>query len=815
MNVGLAITRNRVRWPDADALFGGAGLTNLDLDRRTNQIARALVEHFGLVKGDRVALLVANRPEVVEVLGGVAKAGLVYVGLNFRLGPVELEQVLENAEPGMVLTDAEHRDQVSDVVDTYRAPVLDIDGTEWLDLVAAASDSPPPSLYDTRADDDFCIVYTSGTTGRPKGILFDHARALQHATVACLEYQIGHDSRYLIQIPHNSSVNITIVPCLVVGAAMGFRDSRSFDPIGFARSVEQDGVTHSFLVPTQLMRLLDRLPTTSDHQLGGLVTLGYGASPISPERLSQLVGRFGPIFNQLYGMAEIASIGNHPPQGRTMSPGWMADPSFFRHAASPRMPSRSGSSTRTETTSAVGNRGEVVFAGPHIMKRYFRDPDRTDEVLIDGWMHSGDVAEVSDDGYIFIVDRIKNLIIRGGLNIAPTEIENVLYRHPAVLEAAVVGIPDPEWGEAILAVVALKEGAEAGPEELRLHCRTSELTSIKVPERVEIVDSLPKNAVGKIAKNEIRDRFLGRGTEGLMAQPPHAAIAGIGVTRQARQLETSTIEACLEATSSALDDAGMTLDDIDGLAARWPGPGGTVFQPGSVDWTALFGRPFRWVCDTYPQGVPGVLDATAAIATGLCDNVLVVGGQAGVLGGTSVASYTRPDNGIRRLLGSADRGSLRPGRPGVPPSTSPGPHRPGPDRCDHPKRRFGQPRRRDGRTGPVQRLGHPRLALHRRALPAPRPLPGVGRGCGGDRHVSRSGSRLPIGRRLSSWAEPASGSAAVRGPASLRRGVDHRGRRLRADVLGRRADAVRRRRLRVVRHQHLRDRPPVRDPRSV
>jgi acetyl-CoA acetyltransferase len=129
-----------------------------------------------------------------------------------------------------------------------------------------------------------------------------------------------------------------------------------------------------------------------------------------------------------------------------------------------------------------------------------------------------------------------------------------------------------------------------------------------------------------------------------MAQPPHAAIAGIGVTRQARQLETSTIEACLEATSSALDDAGMTLDEIDGLAARWPGPGGTVFQPGSVDWTAVFGRPFRWVCDTYPQGVPAVLDATAAIATGLCDNVLVVGGQAGVLGGTSVASYTRPDN---------------------------------------------------------------------------------------------------------------------------------------------------------------------------
>ena len=145
------------------------------------------------------------------------------------------------------------------------------------------------------------------------------------------------------------------------------------------------------------------------------------------------------------------------------------------------------------------------------MKGYYRDTERTDQVLIDGWMHSGDIAEVSEDGFIFIVDRIKNLIIRGGLNIAPTEIENVLYRHEAVLEASVVGIPDPEWGEAIVAVVALRDGITADPEELRTYCRQSELTSIKIPERIELMDSLPKNAVGKIAKNEIRDRFWGDG----------------------------------------------------------------------------------------------------------------------------------------------------------------------------------------------------------------------------------------------------------------------------------------------------------------
>ena len=145
------------------------------------------------------------------------------------------------------------------------------------------------------------------------------------------------------------------------------------------------------------------------------------------------------------------------------------------------------------------------------MKGYYRDTERTDEVLIDGWMHSGDVAEVSDDGFIFIVDRIKNLIIRGGLNIAPTEIENVLYRHPAVLEASVVGIPTPSGARRSSALSPSRRASRLDPEELRTHCRTSELTSIKIPERIELMDSLPKNAVGKIAKNEIKDRFWGEG----------------------------------------------------------------------------------------------------------------------------------------------------------------------------------------------------------------------------------------------------------------------------------------------------------------
>ena len=510
MTVGLSIVRNAVRSPNSTALFGSSDLTYGQLNRRTNKIAHFL--NSTLKKGDRVALFVANRPEVVEVVGGVAKSGCIYVGLNFRLGNSELHQIFDNSEPSLLITDEEHLEMVETIALEKDIPVAVLDSKKWEDQVSSMPDSLPESIHDVRHDDDFCIVYTSGTTGRPKGVLFDHARAIQHATVACLEYEISADARYLIQIPHNSSVNITIVPCLTIGAAMAFRDSRNFDPIGFAREVEEQGVTHSFLVPTQLMRLLDRLPRDLDQQLGGLVTLGYGSSPISPDRLRELIDRFGSIFNQLYGMAEIASIGtilrkSDHLKGLHDRPELLASCGQPSYAVQVRVVNEAGEDA------GIGERGEVIFAGPHVMKGYYRDAERTQEVLIDGWMHSGDIAEISEDGFIFIVDRKKNLIIRGGLNIAPTEIENVLYRHDQVLEATVIGVPDEEWGEAIIAIVALTQDASVTSDELRLHCRNSELTSIKIPERVEIWDSLPKNAVGKIAKNVIRENFWGEGRQ--------------------------------------------------------------------------------------------------------------------------------------------------------------------------------------------------------------------------------------------------------------------------------------------------------------
>ncbi|MFO1191901.1 MAG: AMP-binding protein [Rhodoferax sp.] len=508
MNVGLAVTRITQRAPRSLALFDGERTMDYaTLDARSNRLAHLLRAQHGFAKGDRVALLVHNRMEVVEVLVGASKAAMVYVGLNFRMTEAELVAVLANAEPRMLITEPEFAELAGRLAAARGIPLLVLDaGGSYDAALAGAPATPAPWAHTAFPQDEFAIVYTSGTTGLPKGILFEHAAALQHGTVACLEYEITEHTRYLIQIPHNSCVNITMVPCLMAGAAIGFAESRGFSGPALCDTVERHQVTHTFLVPTMLATLLEQDPGDFPRRLASITTLGYGSSPIPTERLRTLVAKYGPIFIQLYGMAEIASIGtllrkqDHV-QALADKPQLLAScgrPSF---ATTVRLVTPEGADV------PPGETGEIIFGGPHTMRAYFREPDRTAKALIGGWLHSGDVGRVDDEGYFYIVDRIKDLIIRGGYNLAPSEVEKVLYTHPAVLDAAVVGIPDEKWGEAVLAVVAFKPGRSATPEELLQLCRSSSLSSIKQPERVEIVDSMPRNTIGKIDKKAVRERY--------------------------------------------------------------------------------------------------------------------------------------------------------------------------------------------------------------------------------------------------------------------------------------------------------------------
>jgi acyl-CoA synthetase (AMP-forming)/AMP-acid ligase II len=513
MNLGVAIVQNARRDASAVAVFeGDASRTYGELDERTTRLANAILHRFGVGRGERVVLLVHNRLEVVEVLGGCAKAGVTYCGLNFRLGEVEYESIFENAAPRLIITE-------SDLIETARRmaarcggiPVVDIDdgGPDGYEAVlATASAAQPPTLHEVRAADPFCIVYTSGTTGRPKGVVFDVGSVIQHATVAALEYELRADSRWLMAIPHNSSIQITMVPLLMMGGAIGFSDSRGWSAEAFTAEIRRREATHTFLVPTMLFRIL--AADESITQMPSLTTIGYGSSPIPPDRVRGLIERYGSIFVQLYGMAEIASIGTmlrkadhaRALNGEERLLSSCGTPSY---AIDVRVVDDEGQDL------GPGDRGEVIFASPYTMLGYNDDPERTAEALVDGWMHSGDIGEWDEHGFLYIVDRKKDLIIRGGFNIVPTEVENVLYRHPAVMEASVFGVPDTEWGEAVMACVALRDGASVEPESLIAWCREDGLPTIKVPERVEILDALPKSAVGKILKKELRDRVWAGG----------------------------------------------------------------------------------------------------------------------------------------------------------------------------------------------------------------------------------------------------------------------------------------------------------------
>jgi acyl-CoA synthetase (AMP-forming)/AMP-acid ligase II len=512
MNVSHAVERHARQTPQAVAWFGDGGdVTYAELQRSSNRLAHVLRDQLSVRPGDRVALYVPNGLTVLEVLVACAKIGAVYVGLNFRLDARELDQVLDNAEPSLMIG--------SEAFDDVLLPVCERRGLAHVRLeqegpdgyrgrCARASDDDVDSRHEVGAEDEACIVYSSGTTGVPKGILFTHSAMLQHATVAIIEYAITETSRYLIQLPHNSSVNITIVPCLIRGAALGMEDSRGFDPIRYAARVRRDAVTHSFLVPTMLYRLLERLD--DDTLLDSLEVLGYGSSSIPADRVRQLVDRFGPKFIQLYGMAEIASIGTllrREDHSRALA----GQPGLFASAGRASM----GVTVRVvDPTSgdevATGEPGEVVFGGPHVMSGYHRDAARTAEVLVDGWMHSGDIGVLDEEGYLYIVDRIKDLIIRGGHNIAPKEIEEVLFNHPAVLEAAVVGLPDEEWGEQLCAAVVTRESAQVTDQELIDWSREQGLASIKIPGRFVLMPELPKNQVGKFDKKAIVAEISGR-----------------------------------------------------------------------------------------------------------------------------------------------------------------------------------------------------------------------------------------------------------------------------------------------------------------
>ncbi|HTP22958.1 MAG TPA: long-chain fatty acid--CoA ligase [Solirubrobacteraceae bacterium] len=485
--------------PDRPAvIFGDDVRTHAELHDRAARLASVLATD-GVGARDRVALLLHNRIEFVEALLACHHLGAVAVPINFRLAPDEVEYVLSDSGAVALITDAGSR-----VAGEGAIPmVLDV-GPDYDDAVAGAM---PCARAEAREDDPALMCYTSGTTGRPKGAVLTH-RNLAASTLSWIhEMRAGEDDVWLSGQPlfHIGGIN-GLLPFLVLGATEVITPTTAFDPEAMLRLIEAHGVTMCIFVPTQWAAICasDAVARIDPRQLRVAM---WGASSSPRHTLEAMEAAFPHA-------AIVSAYGQTEMSGATTL---LKGPDSTRKMGSVGKPML-GVELRVVddrfSDVATGAVGEIVYRGPNVMAGYHEQPDANREAFAGDWFHSGDLARLDDEGYLWLVDRKKDLIISGGENVYPAEVERVLLDHPAVAEVAVIGVPHPRWVETPVAFVVARESGEAreagdpglSKDELIAHCRRH-LAGYKKPSAIVVVPALPRNAGGKVLKRRLRETY--------------------------------------------------------------------------------------------------------------------------------------------------------------------------------------------------------------------------------------------------------------------------------------------------------------------
>ncbi len=463
---------------------GGVQTTYAELDERSERLAAGFLQ-TGLVRGDRIATLTGSSAEHVVVFFACAKAGLVLLPLNWRLAPPELAYQLEDAEPAVLLSAPEH-------AETAAALHERVAGLE--DLVAQSNYLPPAAAVED--NDGLLLVYTSGSTGRPKGALLTHANCFWTNLSFDRVAGVADDDVVLSVLPqfHCGGWNVQALLAWWKGARVVLEPS--FDAARTLRLIGERRVTTMMGVPANYLFMAND-PAFAAVDLSSLRRAVVGGAPM-PEALLEVWHDRGVEIVQGYGLTEAApNVLCLPPEDATRKRGYAGKP--YPHVDVALRDPDTGELLEGPAEA------ELVVRGPNVFAGYWRDPAATAAVFADGWLLTGDVAARDDEGYYRIVGRLKDMVISGGENVYPAEIENVLHEHAAVAEAAVVGVPDERWGEACLAFVVLAGGREATAEELLQFLR-GRLAKFKVPQDVRFVERLPRNAMNKVAKAELLER---------------------------------------------------------------------------------------------------------------------------------------------------------------------------------------------------------------------------------------------------------------------------------------------------------------------
>ncbi|MFH1092348.1 MAG: long-chain fatty acid--CoA ligase [Pseudomonadota bacterium] len=510
MNIGKLLTRCGHVYRDRPALVHGPRQwTYAQFDRRANRLAQAFYR-LGLKPRDHVALLMYNYPEMLEAMFACFKAGLGAVPINFRLHPSEFAYIIDHSQAKAVVLSPEFNAPVLEIRDRIPAAhliALSGAGGEYLDYEKLLSaETGEFEDADMQPDDIAWLFYTSGTTGRPKGAMLTHRNLLAMTLTFYADFgSLGPNDAILHAAPLSHGSGLYALPNVAQGAANVILESKSFEAELVFKSIEKYRITNLFAAPTMVKLLIDN-PAVEKYDLSSLKSLIYGGGPMHVENLLEARRKLGPCLTQLYGMGETPMTITYLPHEDHVLEG---TPEQMKRLASAGF-ARTGVEVRVvdarDRDVPRGEMGEVAVRSDVVTKGYWRDPEATAGALRGGWLHSGDVGYLDEDGYLFLMDRSKDMIISGGENIYPREVEEVVIQHPAVREVAVIGVPDPTWGEAVKAVVVLRLGESTSEEEIIAFCK-DRLASYKKPKSVDFVDALPRSSTMKVLKTVLRETY--------------------------------------------------------------------------------------------------------------------------------------------------------------------------------------------------------------------------------------------------------------------------------------------------------------------
>ena len=506
------IYRNAILHPNSEAFVCGLERISFqDFNERVNRLIHGL-HALGIQKGDIIGILSWNQLAYPEVFGAAMKGGFVLAHFNPRLQSQELIHVINDSEPRVLFLGSEFVETIerigTHIPETESFLTLgDAEGQmmAYGEMLEGQSEEEPGSKVEE--DDPLTIFYTSGTTGIPRGAIYTHRQKMENTVMKALDIGVQFGDRHLVVLPmFHIGGDSHIWPFFLRGGCNVLTTQYSFDLADTLRLLADEQITDVHIVPTQLISLLT-LPDIAEHELPCLKRIWYAASPMPVEVLKQGLSVFGSIFLQGYGQTEsgpdvaILSQANHCYSGTSTEAERVlascGQPCIGVHV---RIVDEAGRDLE------AGEIGEIIVKSRKTMIGYWRKPEETEETIRDGWLHTGDLGYYDERGFIYIADRKTDMIITGGENVYPKEVENVLYRHPAVQETAVIGIPDPYWVESVHALVVLKANAKATEEDIIGFCR-EQIAHYKAPKSVEFVEALPKNPQGKILKREVRKRY--------------------------------------------------------------------------------------------------------------------------------------------------------------------------------------------------------------------------------------------------------------------------------------------------------------------